>query len=70
MSPAGKTFATAGMDNLVKVWDLTGKEVQAWDFGKQAISGRTLVRTLAFTPNGKSLVAGNGNSTLYLLDVP
>jgi hypothetical protein len=51
------------------VWDATGKEVRSWDFSKAAVTGRPLVRAIAFTPDGKGLVTGNGTSTLYLLDV-
>ena len=70
MSPSGKWFATAGMDNVVKAWDTAGKELRAWDFGKQAAPGRPLVRSLAFTGDGQGIITANGNSTLYLLDMP
>jgi WD40 repeat protein len=70
MGPAGKSFAVANMDNVVTVWDLAGKEQRAWDFGKLAAPGRNLVRALSYTADGKGLLTANGNSTLYLLDVP
>ena len=69
ISADGKSFATADVDNAVKVLDLTGKELRSWDFGKMAGPDRPLVRSLAFTPDGKGLVTGNGDTTLYLLEV-
>ena len=33
-------------------------------------SGPALVRGLAFTRDGKGLVTANGNSTLFLLELP
>jgi WD40 repeat protein len=70
MGPEGRRFASAGLDNSVKVWDLAGgKELRSWDFHLPA-SGRPFVRAMAFTPDGKGLATANGNTTLYLLDVP
>jgi WD40 repeat protein len=71
MGPGGKFFATAGGENVVKVWETsTGKEVRAWDFSRLASTARPFIHSLAFTPDGKSLVTANGNSTLYLLEAP
>ena len=42
----------------------SGKELRQWDFGGSR------VRTLAFTPDGKQIVTGNANTTLYLLELP
>jgi WD40 repeat protein len=71
VSATGRVFATTGLDNAVKVWETaTGKEVRQWDFSRLAAAGQPLVRNLAFTPDGKGLVTANGNSTLFLLEVP
>ncbi|HJT79062.1 MAG TPA: WD40 repeat domain-containing protein, partial [Gemmataceae bacterium] len=71
MAPDGRRFASTGLDNTVKVWDLaTGKELRSWDFHLPPSGGRPFVRALAFAPGGKGLVTANGNSTLYLLELP
>jgi WD40 repeat protein len=71
MSPTGTRFATAGTDNVVKVWDVaSGKELRSWDLSRLSSPGRAFVRNLAFTPDGKGLATANGNSTLYLLELP
>jgi WD40 repeat protein len=71
MSADGSRFATAGRDNVVKVWDTAaGKELRAWDFHIPASAGLVFVRSLAFTPDGKHLATANANGTVYLLDLP
>ena len=66
-SPDGKLFATYGDDNVIKVWDMDGKELRRWDLGKNQ---GMLVINLAFTPDGKQLVTANANTTVYILDLP
>src|SRR5205823_4236208 len=71
MSPDGSRFATAGQDNVVKVWDTaTGKELATWDFHIPATSSRSLVRSLTFTPDNRHVVTANADTTCYLLEVP
>jgi WD40 repeat protein len=71
VSPDGSRFATAGMDGAVKLWDLaTGKLLREWEFKQPAVTGRSFVRSLAFTPDGKHLATANANTTAYLLDCP
>jgi WD40 repeat protein len=70
VAPDGKTFATLGGENVVKLWDaVTGKELRSWDF-QHPKPGNPFVRTVIFTPDSKQLVTGNGNGTVYLLDCP
>lgn len=66
-SPDGKYFATYGEDNVIKAWDMDGKEVRRWDLGKNQ---RMLVVNLAFTPDSKQIVTANVNTTVYVLDLP
>jgi WD40 repeat protein len=63
VSPDGARLATFG-GGRVELWDVaTGKALRSW----QTPSG---VKALAFTPDGKHLLTGNDDSTLYLLELP
>ena len=66
-SPDGKRLATYGEDNIVKVWDMEGKELRRWDLGRNQ---GTFVINFAFTPDGRQLVTANKNTTVYVLDLP
>ena len=67
-------LATAGSDSVVRLWNVAdGKELRQWNFaasGQLRQPDKGFVRTLAFTPDGKQIVTGNANTTLYLLDCP
>jgi WD40 repeat protein len=69
----GKRFVTVGADNVIKLWDLaTAKELRAWDTSTPVADRPNLsfIRSIIFSPDGKQLVAGNENSTLFVLDLP
>ncbi len=60
-SPTGSTLATSGRDRRLILWDVaTGEKRREW----QLLDG---VRALAFAPDGRHLVAGNDDGTLYVL---
>ena len=71
VSGDGRVCATAGMDNVVKLWDVaTGKELRTWDMRQPYDSQNAFVGQLAFTPDGRHLLSANSNTTLYMLELP
>lgn len=71
VSADGKRFATAGFDNVIKLWDVdSGKELRAWDMHMQVQDRAGFVYNMVFTPDGKNLVTANANSSLFILDLP
>ena len=70
MSPDGKRFVTAGLDNVVKLWDADGKEVRRWAMPPLAAEQGGLVNQLAFTPDGRFVLTANANTTLFMLELP
>ena len=66
-SPDGKVLAAGGHDgrnSSVRLWDVTGGN-QLFQFGLPRNGG---VQTLAFSPDGKTLVARDGSQITYVLD--
>ena len=62
-APDGKTFATAGADGTVRVWDAaSGKEV------RQLRQTGVYYNSVLFEPDGKRLIAGGTEGGLHLLD--
>ena len=71
LSPDGSRLATAGEDGMVRLLATAdGKELRSWNFAASAQPRQLFVRALAFTPDGKQLVTGNADTTMYLLDCP
>lgn len=60
-SPDGKTLASGGEDNVVKLWDVSTRHEL------RTLSGhRSAVKSVAFTPDGKILASGSFDSTVKL----
>ena len=71
MSPDGSRFVTAGLDNVVKLWETsTGKELRKWDLRVPPLADKSFVCNLAFAPDGKHVATANANTTVYLLELP
>jgi WD40 repeat protein len=64
-SPDGKTLASAGADNTVRLWDVAGQRPR----GKPLEGHTGDVASVAFSPDGKTLASGSDDDTVRLWDV-
>jgi WD40 repeat protein len=64
VGPNGNRFVTIADNNEVKLWSTeTGEELRGWSLP-------TPVWNVAFSADGKKLITGNGDTTLYVLNLP
>jgi WD40 repeat protein len=67
-SPDRKTVASGGADNAVRVWEVaTGKELRRFTAATGPGAELALVHSIAFSPDGKLLVAATGNPSRELV---
>jgi len=64
LSADGKTLATAGDDQIVRLWNMENGKVRS-----PLAKHRDWVRTLAFSPDGKTLATGGDDRVVRLWDV-
>ncbi len=63
-APDGKTLASGGRDNTIRLWDVaSGKEKLAFKGHKERVA------SLAFSPDSKTLASGSRDDTIRLWDV-
>src|SRR5262245_10490022 len=60
VSPDGKTVAVGTRSKVLKLWDLSGKELRSLDGHELSIAA------LAFSPDGKTLASGGEDKTIRL----
>jgi WD40 repeat protein len=70
ISPDGKRIATFDEQNVVKLWDMDGKELRTWDLGRLYPGAGSFLANSTFAPDGKQLLIASANTTLFLLDLP
>lgn len=57
--------------NVVKLWDVaTGQELRSWDMNTPPHERGSFITSIVFSPDGKHLVTGNANTTLFVLELP
>ena len=63
-SPEGKTIASGGTDNTIKLWDVATSTL------KDTLEGHThWVNSVVFSTDGKTIASGGGDNTIKLWDI-
>jgi WD40 repeat protein len=71
VSPDASRIVTAGLDNVVKLWDASGgKELRSWRMPPLVQERGGFVSQMTFTPDGRFVATANANTTLFLLELP
>ncbi|NEQ53491.1 MAG: hypothetical protein F6K11_25705, partial [Leptolyngbya sp. SIO3F4] len=62
-SPDGQTIASASWDNSVKLWDLSGRELQTFEGHSGRVSG------VSFSPDGQTIISASWDDSVKLWDL-
>ncbi|MFF8645355.1 trypsin-like peptidase domain-containing protein [Streptomyces sp. NPDC015345] len=64
VDPKGNTLATGSVDGEAELWDIsTGSFIRRFDFSEASSIGT--IESVAFSPNGRTLAAGNDSAWLW-----
>jgi len=64
MSPNGKRFVSMGRNGELKLWDAgKGEKIAEWELP-------TPINNLVFSADGKRLITANGDTTLFVFELP
>ena len=61
-SPDGELIATVGIDSIVRLWNLSGRQVNQFEFSENVID-------LAFSLEGKKIAVADSNGKIWLISV-
>ena len=61
-SPDGELIATVGIDSIVRIWNLSGRQVSQFEFSENVID-------IAFSSDGKKIAVANSDGQIWLIYV-
>ncbi|MEB3339750.1 AAA-like domain-containing protein [Okeania sp.] len=61
-SPDGELIATVGIDSIVRLWNLSGRQISQFEFSENVIN-------IAFSSDGKKIAVADSNGQVWLRSV-
>ena len=61
-SPDGELIATVGIDSIVRLWNLSGRQINQFEFSENVID-------VAFSSEGKKFAVADSNGQIWLISV-
>ncbi len=61
-SPDGELIATVGIDSIVRLWNLSGRQISQFEFSENVID-------IAFSSDGKKIAVADSNGQIWLRSV-